>query len=388
MIDIYSRQPITNWLIVIFAALIGLGSIIYTNSLVNELLAREEQQTAIFARVQEFIAKAESDENVNPLIEILQTNYTIPVILTDEEGNIISYKNVRIPRNRDEQEFLRKEVKLMQAEHEPIQLQLGQGFSNYIYYKNSELVTQLRYFPIVQLSVIFLFFIFVYVLFSASRRAEQNKVWVGLAKETAHQLGTPLSALMAWTEYLKTDEGVDPDITAELEKDVQRLDMITARFSSIGSPPAMKEEALVQVVNEAMQYLQKRISSKVHVAIEANCPPSMLIPLNRPLFEWVIENLCKNAVDAMGGIGSLHILLDISKDEHWAIIDISDTGKGIPKTNWKRIFQPGFTTKKRGWGLGLTLARRIVAEYHKGKIFILRSEPDRGSTFRIMLPAH
>ncbi len=386
MINLYRKQDLTNWLVVGFAILIGSGSILYTNNLVNRLLVQETQQTSEFAEVQEYLANAvELNEDVNALMDIINTNYDIPVVLADSTGTPQFWRNVVIPpKHRDSIGYLRAEIEEMKLLHPPIEINI-QNTKSYIYFGESALVSQLRYFPFVQLTVIFLFFLFVYLLFNSSRRAEQNKVWVGLAKETAHQLGTPLSSLMAWLEYFRADEDFDQEIVEELAKDVHRLDMITARFSSIGSPPALKQEDLVQVVDEIVGYLEKRLSAKVIISIHA-AAAEILVPMNRPLFEWVIENLCKNAVDAMGGVGRLDLSVQLSKDEKNVQLDVKDSGKGIPPRMFKQVFKPGFTTKKRGWGLGLTLVKRIVETYHKGKIVVLESKIDVGTTFRVTLP--
>jgi signal transduction histidine kinase len=386
MINLYRKQNVSNLLVLGFAVLIGSGSIWYTNNLVNRLLAQEQQQTSIFAEVQEYLANAVAlDEDVNSLMNIISTNYYIPVVLADSAGNPQFKRNLPIPRSApDSLAYLRAEIEEMKLLHPPIELNL-QGTKSYIYFGESQLVSQLRYFPFVQLTVIFLFFLFVYLLFTSSRRAEQNKVWVGLAKETAHQLGTPLSSLVAWLEYFRADEDFDQEIVEELAKDVQRLDMITARFSSIGSPPALKPENLVVVVTEIVDYLQKRLSSKVAITIHAPDEP-LEVPMNRPLFEWVIENLCKNAVDAMSGVGRLDLVIQPGKDDRSVQLDVKDTGKGIPPGMFKQVFKPGFTTKKRGWGLGLTLVKRIVENYHRGRIFVLESKIDVGTTFRVTLP--
>jgi signal transduction histidine kinase len=223
-----------------------------------------------------------------------------------------------------------------------------------------------------------------YLFFDASRKSEQNRVWVGLAKETAHQLGTPLSSLTAWVEFFKTDPTYDAEIVKELEKDVQRLDVITTRFSNIGSVPVLKDEDIVETIETFMSYLQKRISTKVSFTLDNQLEATKTLKINRYLFEWVIENICKNAVDAMEGVGALKVVLKESKNNQIAI-DISDTGKGISKKNLSKVFNPGFSTKKRGWGLGLTLAKRIIENYHNGKLIVKNSEVNKGTTFRILL---
>ncbi len=264
----------------------------------------------------------------------------------------------------------------------PIRVSLGEDQVNYIYYSDSIIITQLRYFPLVQLLIIGLFLFISYLIFSAFRNAEQNQVWIGLAKETAHQLGTPLSSLMAWVELLEL-RGVDKETLSELNKDIGRLGVITDRFSKIGSTPELEEHSVEQVMIEAIEYLKPRISSKVKFEISENQDREVYAMINRPLFSWVIENLIKNAVDAMSGEGT--ITIDIHHEIQCVYIDITDTGKGIPSGSQKAVFQPGYTTKRRGWGLGLSLAKRIIATYHNGKIFVKRSEAGKGTTFRIVL---
>jgi two-component system, sporulation sensor kinase E len=378
MINIYERSSSVNWVIMGLALLIGVSSIIYTNMLVNRILVQEEKQIALFAKGQEFLATAEPSENLTFLMEEIVGSNRQP----------IGSRNLDEPQDPQKRKaFLLKIMKEMEAENKPIVFTLDSisNMRQYVYYENSPLVNQLRYFPYVQLTVILLFFALVYTLFSYSRRAEQNQVWVGLAKETAHQLGTPLSSLIAWVEYLKLDENIEEGIVEELEKDIKRFETITARFSSIGSTPALKEENIKEILEESINYLQKRVSSKVSFLLHIK-EDELPIPMNKSLFEWVIENICKNAVDAMNAVGSIDIYVSHTRDEKNLVIDIRDSGKGIHKSKLKTVFRPGFTTKKRGWGLGLALAKRIVENYHKGKIYVLRSEMDIGTTFRIILP--
>ena len=273
----------------------------------------------------------------------------------------------------------------MKLQYEPIVIEIA-DLKQYIYYRNSDLIIQLRYYPYVQLAVISLFILMGYLAFSISKNAEQNRVWVGLAKETAHQLGTPISSLIAWAEYLRMKPEIEEEgIVDEMDKDIQRLQMITARFSSIGSEQKLQLEDLGEMVEGAIGYLRSRVSQRVEITVKINPEGSQVMAfINRPLFEWVVENITKNAVDAMGGMGKL--TLEITElTEGNVQMDISDTGKGIPKNQFKKVFEPGFTTKKRGWGLGLTLARRIIEQYHKGRIFVKSSEAGVGTTFRILL---
>lgn len=381
-----SQQSLIKWGIIIFAFLIGVVSVVYTNYLVEKLMERERKQIDLFAKVQTFAANSADNEKTAFFInEFLDANHSIPVILADEQNNPLGSKNIEIPKGQDQNTFLKAEIEKMKLQQIPIVVEIDKNWKQYIYYKNSNLIDQIRYFPFVQLTVIGLFFLLVYLIFMARRKAEQDSVWIGLAKETAHQLGTPLSSLMAWLEYFRADEEFDQTITMELQKDVLRLEMITARFSNIGSTPTLKAENLHEVVVNIVTYLQKRISTKVKMDIKIDENTNLETLLNKPLFEWVIENVCKNAVDAMGGIG--HITIEISRLKNDFIqLDITDTGKGMTQKQIKRVFDAGFTTKKRGWGLGLTLAKRIVENYHSGKIIISHSEINVGTTFRITLP--
>lgn len=388
--NIYADKSQYKVVVVLIALLIGTCSVFYTDLLVKQLDQRERQQIELFAKSMQFLVSGQDiSEDINFVFqEINRANEIFPVILVDGKGDIQTHRNVPIPKGASkerEQEILREELKSMKEDHEPIVVNYGGDQVNYIYYSNSYLITQLRYYPYIQLSVIGVFVLLGYLAFSYSRKAEQNRVWVGLAKETAHQLGTPLSSLMAWIEYFKADPRyADDEVIPELEKDVERLEMITARFSNIGSVPALKEENVLEVVQKTVLYLQKRISPKVHMHVTSESDELPGVLINKHLFEWVIENLCKNAVDAMSGSGEIRIHLRKSH-QHKLLIDVSDNGKGISKKHITRVFEPGFSTKKRGWGLGLTLAKRIIENYHKGKIFVKQSEPGKGTTFRIIM---
>jgi signal transduction histidine kinase len=282
-----------------------------------------------------------------------------------------------------DQKWLKEQVKEMNSEQAPIEIVFGkQNEKNYVYYRDSLLIRQLRYYPFFQLAVISLFLLVSYLAFSSSRKAEQNQVWVGMAKETAHQLGTPLSSLMAWVDYLKAQGNTGP--VEEIEKDVARLNTITERFSKIGSSPSLKKENLNEVVQTSINYFSPRTSSKVTFHLSNTSSHDVFAPMNIPLFEWVLENIFKNAVDAMSGEGSVSV--NITDQQQFAYIDIADTGKGIPKSRYKTVFKPGFTSKSRGWGLGLSLSKRIVEEYHGGRIFVKSSDLNKGTTFRIVLP--
>ncbi len=381
-----------KWIVILFASFIGLASLYYTNQLVDSLAEREQEQIDLVAKAQELVVQVEDSLMLNFLVtNILQGNQSIPMIVVDEEGNPSQSRNIEFDQNATEEQknkILRTHLVSMKKEHPPIEVKVSEEWKYYIFYENSTLFNQLKYFPYAQLSLIAAFLIFAYFLFSSSRRAEQNRVWVGLAKETAHQLGTPLSALMAWVEYFRADESVEEDILQEIEKDIARLTMITERFSSIGSIPDLSSENVLEVTEGVTEYLKKRISKKVKLTIRANKDTKLYAKINKPLFEWVIENICKNAVDAMtqtGGKGNITLFFSSNRNQKQLILDITDTGKGIPPRQIKTVFRPGFTTKKRGWGLGLTLAKRIVEQYHNGKISVLKSEVGKGTTFRIVL---
>jgi sensor histidine kinase YesM len=314
--------------------------------------------------------------------EVVINSATVPVIYTDEsKKNVIAFGNID-SNSIKESSYVNEMLNSMAAENTPIEVELGLGKKHYIFYKESSLLTQLKYFPYVLFGVISLFLFIAYLLFSTARNAEQNQVWVGLAKETAHQLGTPLSSLMAWVELLKL-KGLANDTTQEIEKDIAQLEIITERFSKIGSQPDLKNENMVDVLEHVLDYLKARLSDKVIIELHPKKTSEIHAKVNIPLFNWVIENLCKNAIDAMHGKGKINI--HIYDQQQYVFIDISDSGKGIQKSNYKTVFEPGFTTKKRGWGLGLSLAKRIIENYHKGKIFIKNSELDKGTTFRIVL---
>lgn len=312
--------------------------------------------------------------------EAVINSASVPVIITDSTmQRIIVYGN--IPENMaSDSAYMQDIIREMQAQNKPLELELEQT-TNYIFYKDSLILSQLQIYPVIQLAIIALFIFISYLIFSTSRRSEQNQVWAGLAKETAHQLGTPLSSIMAWSELLQLKG--ETEIASELDKDIHRLETIAQRFSKIGSEPVLKDEDIIKTIHESIEYLKRRTSKKVIYTFNHPIDTDIIIPINLHLFEWVIENLCKNAVDAMGGIGN--ITININDEGDVVTIDVVDTGKGIAKSNFKNIFYPGVTSKSRGWGLGLTLAKRIIKEYHKGKIFVKTSTIDVGTTFRIIL---
>jgi two-component system, sporulation sensor kinase D len=316
------------------------------------------------------------------ITEVAVNSAGVPVIFTNERKDSVVDMGKIEPQEVDTPERLRAKLRELASHNTPIEVDLGEGSKNFIFYAPSELLTKLRYYPYVQFGAIGLFLLIAYLLFSTARKAEQDQVWVGMSKETAHQLGTPLSSLMAWNEHLAAS-GVDESIIKEMQEDVKRLNTITERFSKIGSQPTLTSENVNEVLANAVGYLRKRSSR--NTTYELNLPSEPVhAQLSTPLFEWVIENLCKNAVDAMEGKGKITVTLsDIPED---LVIDVTDTGKGIPKSKFSAVFQPGYTTKSRGWGLGLTLCKRIIETYHRGRIFVQRSEPGKGTTFRITLP--
>ncbi len=379
--DIYEKKQRWKFLLFLVAVFIGVGSLAYTNKLVKDLSKQELQKVELWAKATQLLVNSNS-QNVDLSLPtmVIENNITVPIILTDSSGRIINFRNLSPVKSRQDG-YLAKILERMKQRNQPIVIDLGEGGKNFIYYMDSILLTRLFYFPYVQLLVIILFIVVSYFAFSSSRKAEQNKVWVGLSKETAHQLGTPTSSLNAWIELLK--EGVNQsDIVSELEKDAKRLEKITERFSKIGSKPILTNTNLVQVIQGVINYLKSRSSDKIYFELR-HSGTDVVVPLNEALFEWVIENIFKNSMDAMNGKGK--ITINIEDNTHFIYLDIHDTGRGIPKSKFKTVFTPGYTTKMRGWGLGLSLSKRIIEIYHEGKIFILNSEPNTGTTIRIAL---
>jgi signal transduction histidine kinase len=394
-------QQLSGWRIVVISTLllVGAGVLYYFNTLGKALEEREQKYATLYAiSIRFFIEQGlNSPCDYTFVSEVVEANETIPTILVSN-GVPVSYSN--IPELEDstktfsEEEIsaiLQKQIAIMATEHEPIPITLSTNDktneddeSMMLYYSSSLTLKELRFFPYILITTFLIFGLLAFIAYSSSRRAEQNRVWVGLAKETAHQLGTPISGLLGWIGVLRTQPDFDQSIGDEMEKDVERLETITTRFSNIGSVPMKKEENLGLIVEQTATYLERRISTKINWTVKNDLPHKSTSLVNRQLMEWVIENLCKNAVDAMGGKGNLNIYIS-SNPAGKVIIDISDTGKGISKSNQRKIFNPGFSTKKRGWGLGLTLAKRIVETYHDGKLYVLKSEPGKGTTFRIII---
>jgi nitrogen-specific signal transduction histidine kinase len=381
-VNIYYRNTLWKLALLFFAVIIGLFSLLYTQKLVKSLKSEERKKVELWAEAtRQLIISPDTSGYLAFLSSINENNNTIPVIWTDGSDNIISARNFDPARLKD-QAFLKKELMRMKEKNAPIIIEFDDGQIQRIYFRESIILRKLTYYPYVQLSIIILFILVSYMAFSSSRKAEQNQVWVGMSKETAHQLGTPTSSLAGWIEILQIKHP-EITITEELARDLSRLEKVTERFSKIGSKPDITKENIIAVISQTTDYLKSRTSSKVVINIQTGGLKEVIIPINSALFSWVIENVCKNAVDAITGNGE--IIIRISENEQTAFIDIYDNGKGIPKSAMKKIFKPGYTTKKTGWGLGLSLAKRIIEEYHDGKIFVRHSEVGKGSCIRIAM---
>jgi two-component system, sporulation sensor kinase D len=367
---------------IVVGAGIVVASTYFSNQLAESLAQEEKRKIEIWAEATRQLVLSNESTNLDFIISIIEGNKTIPVILVDENENLLSSKNIIEPQ-KDLERFYNKEIQRLKHKNPAIEVKLGET-SQYIYYDESLLLKQLYYFPYIQLGIIFVFMLIAFFAFSSTKKAEQNRVWVGLSKETAHQLGTPISSLLAWVDLLKLKHEEDKMI-GEMSKDVNRLRIIAERFSKIGSVPDLNLVSLNETILNAVQYISNRTSQKIKIQCHFPDKNHIFIKLNVPLFEWVIENLCKNAIDAMDGSGKIYI--NVITTEKECFVDVRDTGKGIERNKYKAIFTPGFTTKSRGWGLGLSLAKRIIEEYHKGKIFVKSSEINVGTTIRIVLKA-
>lgn len=378
----YKRNRIAKLSLFISGLIIVVITVLYTNYLSQRLAENERNNAGLFAKAVIKIEQSEDPDIETELHILITYSKRIPIILENEERQLKGY-NFGEKRNND-QEFLAKEKeKLLRSGFEPIE---GEGYARYIYYKNSFLLTLIKWFPLVQVLLIVVFILLGYFSLNSARKAEQNMVWVGMAKETAHQLGTPISAILGWIEYLKTliENESQKEVIEELRNDIGKLELIADRFSKIGSAPKLDETGILDVLEESVNYMQRRSSKNVSFSLPDPMEPPIRAHINKHLFSWVVENIFRNALDALKGKGEIRIHLE--EDKRYVIIDIEDTGKGIPSGKLKKVFEPGYTTKKRGWGLGLSLAKRIIVEYHKGKIFVKKSEPDQGTTFRILLP--
>ena len=379
--NIYNRKKTWKFWLLIFAIIIGISSLFVTNSLVKSLAYEEKKKIEIWAYATNQMVNISDDGNFSLAIKVMESNENIPIILADENDSILNYRNLN-PISEITDEYLQKQLAIMKQQNEPIEIQVFEEYKQLLYYKDSILLTRLRYYPMFQLGLITLFMFIAYLAFSSARKAEQNQVWAGMAKETAHQLGTPLSSLMAWVELLKSKVETK-DMVLEMEKDVARLETITDRFSKIGSKPTLENKDIVKVVEEATDYLKSRLPEKVIIEVYSE-KPSIIVPVSVVLLNWVIENICKNAVDAMKGEGLIKI--EMEQNETYVKIHIKDTGKGIEPGLMNSIFKPGVTSKKRGWGLGLSLSKRIIQEYHKGRIYVKSSVEGEGTTFSILIP--
>lgn len=373
-----------KYILIAIAAVIAAASLLVSNSLVKDLKAEEEKKMEIWAEAMNSLNRADANTDLALVLTVLNGNTTIPVVVTDSNGAISLHRNIEFSAGADSLAVLMQMVADMRLRDQKIRVDLGtEEGSDYleVCYSDSLILKQLAYYPYVQLAVVLLFFAICFVAILSSKRAEQNRVWVGLSKETAHQLGTPISSLMAWTAVLKEKYPTD-ELLPEMERDVARLQRVAERFSKIGSLPEPTSEDLVDVIDRAVEYVKRRSPAQVAYTVSYPKRP-LLVRMNAPLIEWVVENLCKNAIDAMNGAGSITVTVSQSDDK--AFVEIADTGKGISKSKHKRVFEPGYTTKKRGWGLGLSLAKRIMEQYHKGRIFVKQSAPGKGTTFRMEL---
>lgn len=378
MNNLYESRRNLKYAFIIGAVLIAIASVVVSNMLIRKLAHEERVRMEIWTEAYRVLTTENTDQNLMVVLRIIEGNTSIPVILCDDAGNILSHRNIDV-RGSDEDAFLKRKVTEFQSKNPPISVEIGPNSYQYLYYDDSILLKRLLMYPYIQLSVVFIFILIAFLALASTKKAEQNKVWVGLSKETAHQLGTPISSLIAWIEYLKTKE-VDDTYLHEMEKDVKRLEVIADRFSKIGSDPALKPLNVNEAIRSACDYMSTRISSKVHIETELSDQP-LFVMMNESLFSWVIENLMKNAVDAMEGQGTITFRTGSRKQRVW--IDVTDTGKGIPKSRFQTIFNPGYTTKKRGWGLGLSLVRRIVETTPGSEIYVKSSEIGKGTTFRI-----
>ncbi|MDB5090825.1 MAG: sensor histidine kinase [Mucilaginibacter sp.] len=390
----YQQKKRWKYSLLTFAVIIASGSLLYTSYLVRNIAKSERTRAEVWALSMKQLATSDDNDFLNYVFAV-RDSLTVPAIVIDEKGDF-KYKKgldptktfikVEAESNKSltyDPAYFKRELAYMQDQHTPIGLKVY-GEKWLVYYKDSALLTQLKFFPYIQLSVIAIFLLLAYTAFSSSRKSEQNQVWVGLAKETAHQLGTPISSLMAWIELMKEKYSAgDDSLIAEMENDVKRLEIVADRFSKIGSTPKLEEHKVYEVVKDFVDYFRVRVSKNISFELTGN--PHLMAGLNVPLFDWVLENLLKNAVNAIEGKGLIRVEISGNKIKKQVFIDVSDTGKGIPRSKFDTVFQPGYTTRKRGWGLGLSLTKRMIENYHNGQIFVKDSEIGKGTTFRIVL---
>jgi two-component system, sporulation sensor kinase D len=390
----YQQKKRWKYSLLTFAVIIASGSLLYTNYLVKNIAKSERTRAQVWAISMKQVLSSDDNDFLNYVFAVRDSS-VVPAIVINDKGDIQlsrglnpnkTFIKMAAESNKKltyDPGYFQSELAYMQKQHAPIKLQVL-GTKWYVYYKDSDLLTQLKFFPYIQLTVIAIFLLVAYTAFSSSRKSEQNQVWVGLAKETAHQLGTPISSLMAWIELMKEKFNAEDDqLIAEMENDVKRLEIVADRFSKIGSKPKLEEQKVYDVVKDFVDYFRIRVSKNISFEMTGN--PHLMAGLNVPLFDWVLENLLKNAVNAIEGKGSIKVDISGNKIKKQVFIDVSDTGKGIPRSKFDTVFQPGYTTRKRGWGLGLSLTKRMVENYHDGQIFVRDSEVGKGTTFRIVL---
>lgn len=376
-----NRTRAVKIILIVIAILLGVASLVFSNFLVRDLEREETSRMEVWTEAMRTFNNADENTDLNLVLTVIRGNRTIPIIVLDDKGGIDSYSNIRI-READTLGYLMRQAAAMREAGHIIRMDTNEQDRFYdVCYDDSLMLKRLEAYPYIQFGVFVVFLLVALFALLSMKRSEQNRVWVGLSKETAHQLGTPISSLMAWTEILRTNYP-DDELIPELGKDVHRLEIIAERFSKIGSLPETTPENLGDALRRVTDYIGRRSSEHVNISLHIPERP-IVVRMCSPLFEWVIENLCKNAIDAMDGEG--HISIQASRVDEWVYIDVADTGKGIQKGHFNSVFSPGFTTKKRGWGLGLSLAKRIIESYHKGRIYVKHSELNKGTTFRIEL---
>ena len=380
-LNIYTKKQRWKQILLLAAILIGAGSLWYTNRLVGHIENTERQKMELWAEATRIVIGAPLESELAFPFSVIESNTHIPVILTDSTGEILGSKNIDTTSVKNPGAYMQRQLKLAREENDSLLIELGPGSYQLLFYRDSILLRKLTLFPYVQLAVIILFILVSYIAFSISRKAEQNEVWTGMSKETAHQLGTPISSLMGWMEIIKQSNLKESTIQ-EMQKDTDRLEKITDRFSKIGSKPSLEEVNLSKILSETLDYMKNRGPDSVEYLLDLPRKPIMAM-LNETLFEWVIENLCKNATDSIKEKG--RVIVHAVETEKGIIIDVEDSGKGISKSKFKTIFKPGYTTKPRGWGLGLSLSKRIIESYHNGRIFVFSSVPYDSTVIRIML---
>jgi len=394
----YQQRKRWKYLLLVFALIIASGSLFYTGYLVRSIKRSERTRAEIWAiSIKQTVSS--DDNDFLAYVFAVRDSLTVPAIIIDEKGDFITTRGldsnktyIQVPEipgmksksgKKYDPAYFKTQLEAMKAQHDPIRLKVF-GANWYVYYQDSFVLSQLKVFPYIQLSVIAIFLLVAYTAFNTARKSEQNQVWVGLAKETAHQLGTPISSLMAWVELMKEKFNAEEDpLIAEMENDIKRLEIVADRFSKIGSKPILEDHLVYEVVKDFVDYFKVRVSNKIQFEITGN--EYLRAGLNIPLFDWVLENLLKNAVNAIDNAGGIKVDISGSKTKHQVYIDVTDTGKGIPRSKFDTVFQPGYTTRKRGWGLGLSLTKRMVENYHNGQIFVKDSEMGKGTTFRIVL---